>query len=118
MDIAAYISYHKNKLNKEKESSRFGNELLRKRLLNKTIHLLNDYFTRFPQTNVYLFGSITKENVFTTDSDIDIAVANYSGQRIELYCEIEELLNHTIDLVILEKCSFSDNITRHGLKIT
>lgn len=117
MDDSRYIVYHKNKIKKEKEIIRLRNERLRKQLLNKTIQLLNDYFARFPHTVVYLFGSITKENQFSRNSDIDIAVANHPGQRIELFCEIEALLNHKIDLVYLEKCRFSNHITTHGIKI-
>jgi predicted nucleotidyltransferase len=111
------MSYHKNKVKKEKENIQIRNEELRKQLLNKTIHLLSDYFARFPHNMVYLFGSITKENQFSRNSDIDIAVANHPGQRIALFCEIEELLHHKIDLVYLEKCSFSNHITTHGIKI-
>lgn len=89
------------------------------RLSEKTraIALLKTYFLSFPDCKVWLFGSIIRPNSFSSVSDIDIAVKAYQGSRLDLYGDLEKLLLHKIDLVILEKSNISEEIMQHGEQI-
>jgi predicted nucleotidyltransferase len=85
--------------------------------LNNAIAILKNYFSDKPETNVWLFGSITQANQFAPNSDIDIAVENAKVDRTELYLELENIFDRQIDLIYLEKISFRHEIVTEGIKI-
>jgi predicted nucleotidyltransferase len=93
------------------------NEQLRITELNNCISILIKYFSDKPGINVWLFGSITQEFQFTPHSDIDIAIANFNNSQLGLFLELEELFCRKIDLIILEKIFFRNEIINSGLKI-
>ncbi len=93
------------------------NEQLRISELNNCISVLKTFFADKPGVNVLLFGSITQEFQFTPDSDIDIAVENFTGSRLDLYLDLEKLFRRKIDLIILEKIPFRNEIIETGIKI-
>lgn len=99
----------------KKNAERLENNRLEK--LEAATNKLKDYFSSNTSVSLFLFGSILQTGRFNKYSDIDIAVQNYKGSRFELYCELEKLLNTTIDIVFLEKCDFKDEIVQQGLRI-
>jgi predicted nucleotidyltransferase len=90
------------------------NEKLRLAELKKAEKILQKYFEH-SNTKVYLFGSITQPFMFSKLSDIDIAVENCNISRIDLFIELEQLFDKKIDLIILEKCTFRDDILKNGI---
>ncbi len=92
-------------------------ELLRISELKKSITILKQFLKSYPDLHMYLFGSITQSGQFTKNSDIDIAIDNFKGSRLDIYLELEELFSRKIDLIILEKCTFRDDIVNRGIKI-
>lgn len=117
METKFYIEKLRTITRLGKEKQLHDNEQFRLETLTKTIADLKAAFRGMPDVNVYLFGSITEPYGFTKYSDIDIAVGNYQGSRLDLFCQIEMMLNFKIDLVILEKCSFREDIIKQGFKI-
>jgi predicted nucleotidyltransferase len=93
------------------------NEQLRISELEKSKKILNRFKQRYPEIKIFLFGSITQPNQFRGFSDIDIAIENFNGSRLDIYPELEEVFDRKIDLVILEKCSFRDEILKNGIII-
>lgn len=69
------------------------------------IHIINQYFATQPVTKAWLFGSYSRGEQ-REDSDIDILVAfdkeahvgliKFSGMK----CDLEDLLNKSVDLVV------------------
>jgi predicted nucleotidyltransferase len=92
------------------------NEAIRLSELNNTVEILQKYFTNIA-VNVYLFGSICHKGLFFANSDIDIAVSSFQGNRIDLYCELSILFKREIDLVFLEKTSIKEFILNDSLQI-
>ncbi len=100
-----------------KDKFKNQNEQLRISELKNCISVLKKFLYNKPNINLYLFGSITQANQFTQNSDVDIAIGNFNGSRLDIYLELEELFNRKIDLILLEKCSFGDEIINKGIKI-
>jgi predicted nucleotidyltransferase len=93
---------------------RHQRELLRLERLQEVENLLKRYFSDFPATKVYLFGSILVPGHFTPDSDIDIAVENHPHDRLDLYSALSRLLPYPVDVVIMEQCHFASEIRENG----
>lgn len=92
-------------------------EVLRSRVFEEVKKQLLDYFSKYPQTRVYLFGSVVTSGMFSSLSDVDIAVENYPGNRLDLYAGLSALIAHSIDVVIMERCVFAAHIRQHGKRI-
>jgi uncharacterized protein len=110
----------KIRANLEKRSleSRKENEDFRMKTLVRSRRVLKEYFERYRDCRVYLAGSILKPFAFSSDSDIDIAVENFPGTRIDLYTDLSHLFDYPVDIIFLEKCHFSDEIKKNGLLIS
>jgi len=69
--------------------------------------------------SLYIFGSITRENMFDTYSDIDIAIEGLENHSnyFRIWNDIENVLNHKTDLLEFEKCNFKQQIISEGIKI-
>ncbi len=78
---------------------------------------LQTFFRAIPGCSVWLFGSILHPYAFSASSDIDIAVEGYVGSRLDLFPELERLLQMKIDLVIMEKSQIREMIEEFGEKI-
>ena len=66
---------------------------------------------------VYITGSLLRENSFYDFSDIDIAVSGLEKDYLKTKCELENLINRTVDLIELEKCGFKKIIKKNGYRI-
>jgi len=104
------------KIVREKYADR---ERRRRETLEKTKKLLVDFFKGMDVGRVYLIGSITMKGKFYDYSDIDIAIDHLPSNmdRWMLESALEELLQHEIDLIILEKCRFRHKIREEGLRV-
>ena len=92
------------------------NEAIRLSELNNTIDILQKYFAN-KAGKVFIFGSICHTGCFFANSDIDIAVSSFQGNRIDLYCELSILFKREIDLVFLEKTNIKEFILNDCLQI-
>lgn len=92
------------------------NEEMRLSDLNNTIEILQKYFVN-KAGKVFVFGSICHKGCFFANSDIDIAVSNFQGNRIDLYCELSILFQREIDLVFLEKSNIKEYILNDCIQI-
>lgn len=101
-------------LQKREQERRQQRESLRQARLQEVEKLLIQYFSAFPATKVYLFGSILVPGHFTPDSDIDIAVENHPQDRLDLYSALSRLLPYPVDVVVMEQCHFASDIRQNG----
>lgn len=92
-------------------------EAFRQQVLREATKHLKRYFSAFPQTSVYLFGSVVSPGRFGTGSDIDIAVENHPENRLSLFSALSDSLPYPFDLVIMERCPFADDIRQRGVKV-
>ena len=111
------IAHIRQNLREKSLRKKQAEELRRKELLGSIIDRLKLYFGKYPGCNVYLTGSIVKPGSFSDRSDIDIAVENYTGSRLDLFMELSELIDLPVDLIIMERCHFIDQIREKGVRV-
>ena len=103
---------------RKKELKRWErNETLRLDTLEKAKTVIRNYFAAYPGTSVYLTGSIVKPGAFSTASDIDMAVEDFPGNRLDLFTDLSSLIDWPIDIIIMERCEFADSIRRNATPI-
>jgi len=88
----------------------------RKTVLKHTCAVIEQEF-KDTGIEVYLVGSILRPYQFTANSDIDIVVKNFTGDRFLLWTKLEELLQREVEIILFESCHFKDFITSQGLKV-
>ncbi len=113
MDERKLLSIREN-LKEKSLKEKLGREQLRKNLLLHVRQTLTAFFKNYPECNVYLTGSIVRPGLFSPGSDIDIVVENFQGSRLDLFIELSELFDIPVDLIIMERCHFSENIRNRG----
>ena len=69
-----------------------------------------------PGERILVFGSVTRPYAFHERSDVDIAFVEEPKRytRYALQARIEEMIHHSVDLVVLSECRFRDKIEREG----
>lgn len=102
------------RLKEEKEQK--AKEEERKAILARTISVLQEKF-QDSKVEVYLVGSIIKPFSFSSRSDVDIVLKNYSGDRFELWGQLEEKIGRPVEIIIYETCHFQEFINKEGLKV-
>ena len=98
---------------REEKEKREGD---RKALLQKVIQILIDEF-QGSGVEVFLVGSIIRPYFFYADSDIDIVVKNFQGDRFELWPKLERKIGKSIEIIPFESCNFQDFVLKEGLKV-
>ncbi len=108
-------SARENLKNKElaKAASR---EELRIRLLARSRDVLLHEFKN-THVEVWLIGSILRQNQFAKRSDIDIVIKGFSGDRFDLWTHLEAAVEHAIEIIRYEECDFQNEIRAKGLKV-
>ncbi len=88
-------------------------------LLEKIINNLTKKIYEIDVESMYIFGSITKQNMFTEHSDIDIAIKNKALKVpfSTVWNQLENICEHNIDLLDLDECNFANFIINNGIKI-
>jgi predicted nucleotidyltransferase len=109
--------YIKENLKEKDLKQKQCREIRRKEQLKYVCGKLKLYFKDYPECNVYLTGSIVRPGSFSDGSDIDIAVENYPGSRLDLFMKLSELIELPVDLIIMERCQFADQIREKGVRV-
>jgi len=91
----------------------------RQNLLKTTINWLDDYGAQYGIKQAYIFGSVTRKNQFSQESDIDLAIeiAN-TGNFFSVIGLISEATGRDVDLIPLNNCHFANRIRERGIKWT
>ncbi len=97
-------------------------EPLRKDALKKANYAAEIVKSKYPGIELFLFGSVIWNNVFTDHSDIDIAVKGLKCSReyLKIYGYICDAVSpFDVDVVLLEEVSenLRQRITEEGLKL-
>jgi predicted nucleotidyltransferase len=100
----------------KEEKQRKHSEKERKTLLNKTIRVLEKEF-KGSSVEVYLIGSILQPFNFTSRSDIDVVLKNYSGDRFELWAKLEGEIGRKVEIIPFETCHFQELVIKNGFKV-
>lgn len=92
-------------------------EKLRKSVLQKINLALKTIEKKYDWKEAYLFGSVTKKETFRRNSDIDLAVSGLNKlDHYAFLAELSDLLEKSVDVVLLEECPFAESIKEKGLK--
>ena len=97
---------------KEKENL----ELERKQTLQKVVAILEAEFQN-TGVEVFLVGSLLLPYSFTSRSDVDIVLKNYSGDRFDLWTKLEEKIGRNVEVILFEKCPFQEFVIQEGYKV-
>ena len=104
--------WHKSILKKQADQ-----EKMRIVVLRQVEDALSSLEKKYQWDEAYLFGSIVLEGRFRRNSDIDIAVMGLKkNDYYEFVGEISDLLNKSVDVVLLEECHFAESIKEKGIK--
>ncbi|MGM0438338.1 MAG: nucleotidyltransferase family protein [Bacillota bacterium] len=100
-DISSYLKGH---LKDIKIEERETDELYDK--LNKKVRLVAEKIgKKYELKRVYLFGSLINRDNFHLKSDIDLGVKGIDSKNyLKLWGEFEKELDHSFDLVNMNKC--------------
>jgi len=98
--------------NKEKEQK----EAERKQVLQQVIEVLKEEFAG-SSVEVYLVGSIIIPFRFSSRSDVDIVVKNYTGDRFDLWTKLEGKIDRQIEIIPFETCHFQESVLKDGLRV-
>lgn len=88
----------------------------RRAVLEKAISILQQEF-KDSNVEVYLIGSIVQPFRFSSRSDVDIVLKNFSGDRFEYWARLERKIGRTIELILFEACRFQEFVLKNGLKV-
>ncbi|MBI9084256.1 MAG: hypothetical protein JEZ11_11705 [Desulfobacterales bacterium] len=92
-------------------------EAFRLTVLRELDDALKSLETEYAWTDLYLFGSVTKDGRFGESSDVDIAIKGLGKNHFYAFVgELSSILNRSVDVVNLEECGFSEKIIAGGLK--
>lgn len=92
------------------------NEHERLKMLEQCTNVLKDYFQN-GMVEVYLVGSIIQPFQFHKNSDIDIVLKGFTGDRFEIWTKLEKALNRSVEIIPFETCHFQEHILKYGLKV-
>lgn len=94
-------------------------ELKRIEDLAKISQNLKSFSHLIPVEKLYIFGSVTRKNMYNEHSDIDIAIKNTvkDVSFFKIWKQIEEICNQNIDLLDLDECAFAEIIESTAIKI-
>ena len=100
-DISSYLKGHLKDIKIQKRET---DELYEK--LNKKVRLVAEKIgKKYELKRVYLFGSLINRDYFHLKSDIDLGVKGIDSKNyLKLWGEFEKELDHSFDLVNMNKC--------------
>lgn len=91
-------------------------EQLRISTLENTVRFLKEFFKN-SSVEVYLVGSLIQTGKFTENSDIDIVLKKFKGDRFEIWSIIEDNLRRKIEIILYENSNIKDHIDKNGFKV-
>ena len=92
------------------------NEQIRNEVLERAISVLKEEFEA-SDVEVYLVGSLIRPHAFTKNSDVDIVLKNFSGDRFEIWTKLEEEIGRDVEVILFESCSFKEFVESDGMKV-
>lgn len=101
------------KLEKKGAEEQEKNRLL---VLKNVVAAVKDYFADTP-VQVFVIGSLIQPGKFRSDSDVDLVLKNFSGDRFDVWTFLEGQIARKVEVILYENCSFKDHIDKFGLRI-
>jgi len=98
------------------EKKREEQEKERKRVLQKAISILEKEF-KGSDVEIYLVGSVLRPFSFSSQSDVDVVLKNYKGDRFEFWVNLEKKIGRDVEIISFETCQFQESILKDGLKV-
>lgn len=98
------------------EKEKKEREKERKTTLEKVISILKEEFSG-SSVEVYLVGSILRPFSFSSKSDVDIVLKNYSGDRFDLWPKLEKKIGRAVEIIPFETCHFQEFVLKEGYKV-
>lgn len=106
----------KKYLTKQDCQQREQREQERSLLFQKVVAILKQKFGK-TFVDVYLVGSIIRPYQFSASSDVDIVLKNFTGDRFELWTQLEKEIGRSVEIILFESCSFQEFVSSEGYKI-
>ncbi|MBS0654225.1 MAG: nucleotidyltransferase domain-containing protein [Verrucomicrobia bacterium] len=88
----------------------------RQRLFETSLAVLRKEF-QGSGVEVFLVGSILHSGRFTPNSDVDIVVKNFTGDRFILWTRLEEAIGRNVEVIRFELCPFQEFVSEEGYKV-
>ncbi len=98
----------------EKEKNKLEQE--RNLLLQQVMPILIDEFAG-SGVEVFLVGSLVRPYCFTSNSDVDIVLKNFKGDRFDIWTRLEKKIDKNIEIILFETCQFKEFVATQGLKV-
>lgn len=98
------------------EKEKAEREIDRKHVLEKAFTVLKKEFAG-SSVEVYLVGSVIRPYAFSSRSDVDIVLKNYSGDRFDLWTKLEKEIGRKVEIIPFETCNFKEFVSKEGLKV-
>ncbi len=106
----------KEYLQKREREQQEEKERERKVVLERVLLTLKKEFAG-TQVEVYLVGSILRPFAFSSQSDVDIVLKNFQGDRFDLWPKLEEKIERKVEIILFETCHFQQFVLKEGLKV-
>lgn len=91
-------------------------EALRKEVLEKVIHALEEFSKEVAFKRAIVFGSVVKPYGFSENSDVDLAFEGLEKDKLfYAIAFFSSFLEREVDVVELEKIKFKEKILKEGL---
>ena len=104
--------WERNLARKEEESEKLRHSVLVR--LDEALKALSE---KYCWTEIFIFGSVTREGAFHDDSDVDIGIEGLNPlDHYAFVADISSLLERDVDVVLLEECGFAEKIKKKGQK--
>lgn len=85
-------------------------------VLERTQSVLKEMF-KGSGIEVFLVGSVVVPGKFHEGSDVDIVLKGFTGDRFELWPELERKIDRQVEVILYEKCSFKDYIDQNAFRV-
>lgn len=106
----------KKYLAEQDRQQREQQEKERSLLFQKAVAILKKKFEG-TAVEVYLVGSITQPYQFRTTSDVDIVLKNFTGDRFDVWTQMEKEIGRPVEIILFEICSFQEFVLSDGYKV-
>jgi predicted nucleotidyltransferase len=91
-------------------------EAYRLTVFNQLWNVLTVMSEKYQWNTLVIFGSLIREGCFSPSSDIDIGVSGLNKfSHYSFVSELSSMLNHDVDVILLEECSFAQSIVSKGI---
>lgn len=85
-------------------------------VLSRAIDALKKLFFH-TDVEVYLVGSVTRPYMFHSQSDVDIVLKNFKGDRFDVWAELEKIIERNVEVIVFENCHFQEYVIKSGYKV-